>query len=476
MSNNNTLTLYLSLTSSPSTPRITLTLENNNDTTSTTAAELLRKASDATSVPLASMKLIFRGRVIPDKSKGDVVKEFKLENESVVHVMGKPVNNLVGGGGVAGAASVSAASGSVTAAGASVTLPTGANNTAAGNNASSPGMTALTKMRSSNDGSTYRTALTTADKLLGNIVSHPMEEKYRTIKKSNPAFTKRLGGVNGGSDLMSAAGFTVEAKEGEEYYVLMPNADAWPRLVKAREEVQRVLGESDRSGASAQTAFVPPAAVGVGATGSTLPRGMANLFPGGMPGGGMGGGPGDMAMMQSMMSDPSAMQNVMSMMNNPMVQNMMRNDPRMANNPMLQQSLNALQSNPEMISQLTQMMSDPNVRDRMSNLMSQQQQQPSGAGGGADPFNNGPDAMRRRMEQFQQMSQQFGGSSGGFNAGGGGSGTAAAAGQSGTSGVGSAGANSTNNASGVGGNAGNDSEMTEEEMIAEAIARSLRES
>ena len=147
-----------------------------------------------------------------------------------------------------------------------------------------------------------------------------------------------------------------------------------------------------------------------------------------------------------------------------MVQNMMRNDPRFANNPMLQQSLDALRSNPEMVNQFSQVMSDPNVRDRMATMMSQQRQ-PGGSGGtggsgGPDPFGNGPEEMRRQMEQFQRMSQQHGGTSGGFNAGGGG------------------GANDNNGsaAGGGGGTAGNDSEATEEEMIAEAIARSLRES
>ncbi|KAL7535274.1 hypothetical protein ACHAXR_006386 [Thalassiosira sp. AJA248-18] len=478
---NTTLTIYLSLTSSPSTPRAPLILENNDSANPSTAAELRRKASEITTVPLSTMKLIFRGRVIPDKDEGDVVKEFKLEDGSVVHVMGKPA---AAASGAANAASVGAAASgtgaTVSTAGASVsgrvTMPT--TNNAAGASSSSPLTLAFAKLQSLNDGPTYRTALTTADKLLGNIVSHPMEEKYRTIKKSNPAFSKRLGGLPGGSDLMNASGFNVETREGVEYYVLTPSADAWPGLIKAREEVQRVLLTVDRS--SSVQNVVPPSANAAGAAAgggaSTLPGGMPNLFPGGMPGGGgLGGSAGDMSMIQSMLSDPNMLQNVMGMMNNPGVQNMMRNDPRFANNPMLQQSLNALQSNPEMINQFSQMMSDPNVRDRMTNMMSQQQQT-GGAGGGPDPFSNGPDAMRRQMEQFQQMSQQFGGSSGGFNTGGGaGSGMAGASAAGPGGGGGQTGTSSnTNNGTGAGGNG--DSDMTEEEMIAEAIARSLRES
>mmetsp|Transcript_6084 Transcript_6084/g.13786 ORF Transcript_6084/g.13786 Transcript_6084/m.13786 type:complete len:454 (-) Transcript_6084:121-1482(-) len=446
------LTIYLSLTSSPSTPRAALTLDHNG----TTGAELRRNAAQVTTVPLEKLKLIFRGRVISDKDEGDVVKEYRLEEGSVVHVMGKPVAAAAGA-----AAGATAASAAPATAGASVTLPAVNNmSIASGAGSASPLAAALTKLRSSNDGTTYRTALVTADKLMGNIVSHPMEVKYRNIKKANPAFARRLGALPGGSDLILASGFTVQTKEAVEYYVLTPSADAWPKLVDAQKEVQRVLGENSAS------VNVGGFGANVNAANNNNAAPAANLFPGGIPSGAMGGGGSGADMMQSMMSDPNMMQNVMGMMNNPMVQNMMRNDPRIANNPMMQQSLNALQSNPEMMNQVSQMMSDPTTRDRMMNMMQQQQGGAGAAGGGGgagDPFANGPEAMQRQMEQFAQMSQQFGGSSGGFNTGGG-TGTGTASG-------GQSGAANNNGSAGM-----NDNEQTEEEMIAEAIARSLRES
>ena len=125
----------------------------------------------------------------------------------------------------------------------------------------------------------------------------PMDAKYRTVKKSNPAFSKRLGLVTGGHDLLLASGFTIESKEGIEYYTLTPNADAWPTLVAARKEVGRVLAENNRNSSSGSVAS------GAGATPPS------NLFPGGMSGG-TGGSP-DM----SMLSDPNLMQNVMGMIN-----------------------------------------------------------------------------------------------------------------------------------------------------------------
>ncbi|KAL7544312.1 hypothetical protein ACHAWF_007695 [Thalassiosira exigua] len=72
-----------------------------------------------------------------------------------------------------------------------------------------------------------------------------MEEKFRTIKRTNFAFTKQLGSVPGGSDLMIAAGFRLQRKGMEEYYVLTPSGDAWPRLKDARREVRKALSDED---------------------------------------------------------------------------------------------------------------------------------------------------------------------------------------------------------------------------------------
>ncbi|EED92740.1 predicted protein [Thalassiosira pseudonana CCMP1335] len=459
---NKSLTLYLSLTSSPSAPRIPLTLPPTSN-----ASTLRRLASAATNIPLDSLKLIFRGRVIGEKSEGDVGLEYKLEDESVIHVMGKPPVAAAGsgGGGAAAAAGTNIA-------GASVSMNS---STPATSNTSSPLASAMLTLRTNNNSETYRTALATADKLLSNIISHPMEEKYRSIKKSNPAFHKRLGGVSGGEALLLASGFVVESGGGVESYVLRPSADAWPRLVAAGEEIQRVLTEANATSASSPSATYDSNNNNNAATSGGGAGGMSNLFPGGIPSNAMGGslgGPGMEAAMQSMLSNPQMLQNMMS---NPMVQQMMRNDPRFANNPMLQQQIETLASNPQMIQQMSQLMSDPGMRANMSRMMQQQQQQQSGGGGG-DPFAGGPDAMRRQMEQFQQLSQQFRGASGTFGSGNNATGTST--GQSGSGAAGTSNATGGNNASssGGGGGGGGDDQMTEEEMIAEAIRRSMEES
>eukprot|EP00580_Thalassiosira_gravida_P013179 CAMPEP_0201682026 /NCGR_PEP_ID=MMETSP0494-20130426/51408_1 /ASSEMBLY_ACC=CAM_ASM_000839 /TAXON_ID=420259 /ORGANISM="Thalassiosira gravida, Strain GMp14c1" /LENGTH=539 /DNA_ID=CAMNT_0048165779 /DNA_START=338 /DNA_END=1957 /DNA_ORIENTATION=- len=115
------------------------------------------------------------------------------------------------------------------------------------------GAAALAKLRSMNNTTMYRTALVTAVNLLGDIVSHPQEETYRTIDKSNTtsAFALRLGSLPGGSDLMLALGFTIHTKDNSydnnvEYYILIPTADAWPKVVTAHKMIQLALREDMR--------------------------------------------------------------------------------------------------------------------------------------------------------------------------------------------------------------------------------------
>ena len=273
--------IYLSLTSSPSAPRIPLELPA--DTSSST---LRTMASEATSIPLSNMKLIFRGRMIADKSDNDVVTEFKLEEECVVHVMGKAVaqSNTT--------AAAAATQPAPAVAGASVTVP---NNTATPSN---PTLTSALTTLKLNPPPVYKTALSTASKLLSNIISNRMEEKYGSIKKSNAAFNKRLGGVSGGEQFLLAAGFTLE----DGVFVLTPSEEAWPKLVEAGEVANRALAEAEASSAAPT-----PAGTGFGMSGG----GVGAMPPMGMPGLGAGGMP-SMEAMQNLLSNPEALQGMMN--------------------------------------------------------------------------------------------------------------------------------------------------------------------
>ena len=125
-----------------------------------------------------------------------------------------------------------------------------------------------------------------------------MEEKYRSIKKSNAAFNKRLGGVSGGEQFLLAAGFTLE----DGVFVLTPSEEAWPKLVEAGEVANRALAEAEASSAAPT-----PAGTGFGMSGG----GVGAMPPMGMPGLGAGGMP-FMEAMQNLLSNPEALQGMMN--------------------------------------------------------------------------------------------------------------------------------------------------------------------
>ena len=109
-------------------------------------------------------------------------------------------------------------------------------------------------------------------------------------------------------------------------------------------------------------------------------------------------------------------------MKNPAVQQMMQNDPRFAGNPMLRSSVAELANNPQLLQMLSQSMADPSVRARLQNM-------------GFPAENNAAPAPRS-----------------GF------------------------GPEGSARPSGQGVSTESDEAMTEEEMLQEAIQRSLRES
>ena len=230
--------------------------------------------------------------MITDKSDNDVVEDFKLEEECVVHVMGKAA--------APASATPPAVSAPATVAGASVAIPAASTTSSS---SAPPLQQALVALKL-NPFPTYKTALSTASKLLNNIISNPMEEKYRSIKQSNAAFHKRLGGVQGGEALLLAAGFEIE----DGVFVLKPSEEAWPKLVEAGTVVGKALKEAEAS----SNASAPAAGTGFGASaGSGVPpMGMPNM--GSMPGLGGMGGPGMQEAMQNMLSNPEALQNMMN--------------------------------------------------------------------------------------------------------------------------------------------------------------------
>ena len=511
------LQIFLHQTSNPSAGRLTLTLPIAS---SCSANTLRRLASDATTIPLESLRLIYRGKLIAAADEGNVVTEYKLEEDCVVHCLGKATGS---GAGAPAASSVASTTGPAAAnaggsrpVGASVIPPPAAAAAAAAaaassastGSTSSPLQTALETLRtSSSTPELYTTALTTLSKLLTNISTHPTIEKYRRVKRSNPAFQKRLGGLSGGHEVMLAVGFEVQMVEGVEHYVLVANAEAWTKLVESQRVVESASEEARRNsgggsgagggvnGASPFGTGVPPAG-GMG-MGAGMPNmGLPNLPDMGLPGmdmSAMMNSPQMQAAAADMLSNPQAIQ---SMLQDPMVQRMMENDPRFANNPMARSALERMRNDPHALAQMSQMMSDPSTRQMMMNMQAAMNNNGgsgmggmggaggmgagtgTGTGGAAGTTPPNPAQLAEQMRLMQQMMGAMGGATGGGT----GSGMPPQPSSTGANNASSGGTgqqnNSNNSGSGSGnGNGGgnNDDEMTEEEMIQEAIRRSLNE-
>jgi len=101
-------------------------------------------------------------------------------------------------------------------------------------------------------------AVETALKITTNIVSHPLEEKYRRLPATNANLNNKLLGVAGGKDLLSALGFNLTT-DGSAWQ-LEPSAERWETLNACHKKLSvfcKKLSETP----TASPNPVPPAAV-----------------------------------------------------------------------------------------------------------------------------------------------------------------------------------------------------------------------
>jgi PUB domain/Ubiquitin family len=233
----NTITIQLTVTAAQGAPRVPLAVG-----ASITPTVLRQQAAEATKIPVASIKIIFRGRLIADSDNLSAVAEYKLEEGSVLHCMGKPATEGSTPTSTMSAATILPTVSVQPYATATATVPAAAAATAEAD----PLKAALTVLRTSNSPTVYQTAVTTLDKLLSNILQNPMEEKYRSLKVENPAFQRRLGGVPGGDAAIKACGFTVETVEaGDDRYVMAASPEKWPALLASKATVEQAVAQAN---------------------------------------------------------------------------------------------------------------------------------------------------------------------------------------------------------------------------------------
>jgi len=66
---------------------------------------------------------------------------------------------------------------------------------------------ALAMLVASNEEQAVIECLETLEKLMKNIISKPMEEKFRNLKVSNPAIIKKIYSLEGSETLIKAMGY-----------------------------------------------------------------------------------------------------------------------------------------------------------------------------------------------------------------------------------------------------------------------------
>jgi PUB domain/Ubiquitin family len=291
------MTIQLTITGAPGAPRVPFPLSttttaavgsssdgggNTGTTTTTTitSTEFRRQVSVATHIPISNLRLIYRGRLIVDNDKNDVAVDFKLEEGSVLHCMGKPettpVNSSATSGTVHGVGSLPAAANDAVEVSESSAPPV-----ATASSASQPPLhtiqSALNQMRTSNTPAVFLTGVTTLDKILSNIISHPLEEKYRTLKISNPTFQRRLGGISGGDSAIRACGFIVIHEHTENAaYSMTPSPEQWPELLQSKTTIEQAVRQAAMS-TSASSAAVVGTTTTTAASNTQAPGG--SLFP-----------------------------------------------------------------------------------------------------------------------------------------------------------------------------------------------------
>jgi hypothetical protein len=405
------LNVSLSLTSCPSSQRISIELKSNIG-----ASELYDLVSHATKIPRSSLKLIFRGKLIPFKeNEADVVQKFLIEDGCVIHCMGKPVS---AGEGTTEAA---AASSSTPAVAAATTTP--ARNLAA----------AMNSFQVKCTSETYSTALKTLSKILENIIGNPNEEKYRKLKCSNATFMKRLGSLDGAKDILVLCGFDFDQQE----YVIIPTADKWEILTQAKVIVDQRIMSSASNVSAPFTSSAPSSAQ------NTMSSQSQAFQP-------MQQNPGVMEEMARLMSNSEMMDQMRAQIINPAMMDQMRT--QMMHNPAMMESMSRLMSNPVMMEEMTRLMRNPAMMDQIrTQMMSNPSMMEQMAMGNPQMYRQAPSSLNMQQQPQQldlnAMRQALSAVS-----------QLQGAANSATSGPTSA-----------------DQEMTEEEMIQEAIRRSLQD-
>ena len=238
----------------------------------------------------------------------------------------------------------------------------------------------------------FVTSVRTLLTFVGNVLAHPGEDKYRSVKMNNNTFNQRLGRHNGGVAAMEAFGFKRVA-DAEPMLVISKAAAKHDGLPEMKALLERAVPASPTPVPGASGASPPPPMDPFAAMGG----GMGMPGAGGMP-------PMNPQMMQQMMdtfaSNPQALTQMSEMVrNNPgLIQQAAASNPQMAQ---------MLQANPQMAQQIAQMAADPAALSAALNNPFARSMMGAGTGAGAGDIGAGMAAAAPPPPEFapQGMSE-----------------------------------------------------------------------
>ena len=172
-------------------------------------------------------------------------------------------------------------------------------------------------MRASNAMTIYAKCVKTLQKVLVNIIDHPLEEKYRTIKVNNAAFQKHFHHVHNSTTVLLACGFRwIHSDEPENAaYTMNASPEQWPTLLQSKATIDRAVQQSTVTASSITTSAAAATGPGTmrpfGNNSSSSSSSSGNAFPFPPAGGAM---PDPAALQQqiaNVMSNPQQIQAMM---------------------------------------------------------------------------------------------------------------------------------------------------------------------
>jgi len=128
-----------------------------------------------------------------------------------------------------------------------------------------------------NDQAKIEQAFSMYIRVLKNVISHPSEAKYRTVKSGSAAYKTKISELEGGDGVMSALGFTHDTASLE--WRLTPTPDAWNLIQSCLVKLERFHARLTAAATTAAAAATATTATATTTTTTATPAAPAAAVP-----------------------------------------------------------------------------------------------------------------------------------------------------------------------------------------------------